>query len=322
MILSAALGGCLTTSPLLPDERVDLEGRLLQVDGTAAADLPVQLRAHGQNLTARSNAAGNYRFELKGSETQVLGVAVELMLSAGRAPAPRLRQGVKALKTETSLPAMRFWDGLSAPAADTELSGDRNIFSWQPPPAPVRHYQFNLLDSEGDSVWHSQTLLPNFELPLAVMDPQRNYSWEVVAVFSDYEATSGRRPLRSGEPKLRPLPVRAIRSSEPAREYPSFHDGRYQFLIGDRLDYSSKSSIELEIELTRPGLVRGLHWAGSGFEAEVEIRAQRNAEPIARHSLQSQAIFEWAPVNTDRLWLRLKTPKDGFSDVTEIRVLG
>lgn len=322
LLAGFCLSACVTASPLAPEDQVSIEGRLEQADGNPASDIPLRLSIPGGALTDRSNAAGNYRFSLTGSQTQVLGIAAGLELQSVPATPgdSRVRQSVKVLKTSLTLPAMRFWDGLQSPAPDAEVTGSRTRFSWQAPVTAPRLYRFSLLDSQGDAVWKAENTSPELELPVSVMAPQQSYRWQVSSVFSDYEAFSRQRPLKSGTPSLTALPVRSIRTAEKA--YPSFHDGRYSPDLAERLDYPQTGSLELEIELTGPASIQGLHWAGNGFSAQAEIRTQPGSAPILTHNLKDYALLEWPAVNSNKLYITLTDPSGGFADIAEIRVLG
>lgn len=320
--LSLHLSACITASPLSPQDQVSIEGRIEQADSSLASNIPLKLGIPGNELTTSSNGAGVYRFNLTGSQTQVLGIAatLELQTVPATAHAPKLRQSVKVLKTSLTLPAMRFWDDLSSPAADSELSGSRANFSWKAPSSSARLYRFSLLNSQGDPVWKSDTTSPNFELPLSVMAPQQTYHWQVSSVFSDYEAFSQQRSLKSLKPALTAIPIRSIRSG--GQNYPSFYDGSYRSELSERLDFPRNTGLELEIELAQPAAIQGLHWAAAGFEAKVEIRTRRDGPIIATHSLKDFALLEWPAVHSDKLYLTLTDPSGGFSDIAEIRVLG
>ncbi|HEY9838862.1 MAG TPA: hypothetical protein V6D23_00300 [Candidatus Obscuribacterales bacterium] len=315
------LSACLTPSPLTPGEMVSITGRLAHEDGTAWADLNVLLKPpFAENKSTRSNAAGIYRFSLSGGETQVAGLAADMEVLASGPEGQLVRQGVKALKTDVQLPAMYFWDGLQTPATDTVLSGNRSVFSWLPPASAVRYYRFSLRNPADELIWQSQSALPNLELPLAVMDAGKAYSWQVTAFHSDYEAASRRRPLRA-EPLLRPVSIRAIRGPD-GTDYSSLHDGSFSFELADRLTYPETGKLELLIELDRPIKVQGLHWAGSSFAADLELRTSPQAEPIVSHQMQDFTLLEWQPVETDRLYLRLHGESGRFVDLAEIRLLG
>lgn len=319
-LIVLGLTGCLRASPLAPDEIVSLEGKLLSETGQPAPDREVSLTlAQGQTRRGRSDAAGFYRFSFAAADTQFLGLASSLDLSVGSEDQPRLRQRSEVLKRDLSLPTMRFWNGLEAPAADAVISGERTIFSWQAPATGTpRAYAFILRDTRGERIWAANTDRPSLELPLAVMNSQQVYRWQVSADLGDYEVISAPRQLRTGQLALRSLSLRAIRSGDLL--YPGLHDGSFRYLPGNSLSFSGTRPRDLELELTQSQRVSGLHWDGDG--AAVEIRASRDGEPLLQHQLPSQGLLSWEPVQTDRIWLRLSAGSDSQLDINEIRVLG
>lgn len=314
------LCGCVTRSPLLAEENVDIEGKLEHEDGSAYAEAQVTLSApFNPARTARTNAAGIYRFSLSGTETQVLGAASDIQISAFGGGS-HVQQSFKALKTEVRLPTMRFWNGLGQPARDSLLKGRRSVFSWQAPSGGARAYRFRLFDQSG-TIWESRNVLTGQEVPLAVLETGRSYQWQVTAIHSDYEASSDSRGL-SAEPDIKSVPVRSVRLLSDGSSQPLLHDGSYARAAD--LDFSSKDgkpkTHELEVQLARKARVQGLHWASSGFSPAIEVRASAGGSPLATQTLDEFSLLEWPAVETDTLYLRVQS--SGFVNVKELRILG
>lgn len=324
------LSGCLNFSPLRATDTVAIEGRLDAADGSAAANTEITLVPPGlaSGHRARTNAAGVYRFSLPGSELQFLGVTAEATIRAEGPDGTRVSQRFQPLKTQISLPAMRFWNSLRSPAAAAQLSGERAEFSWEPPPGSVHDYALRLRDARGDTVWLSRSNLPSLEIPLAAMAPHQTYSWDVEADFGDYTAGSARRDLQAN-PGLKSLPIRSIHLADSDRDLAELHDGDYGHTTPLKLTPAAggatagQGQLQLVVELEQPARIRGLHWAGATvFGTALQIRTAPTAAALLSQALPAYALPTWEPVTASRLYLQLSGDPAFDIPAEEIRLLG
>lgn len=325
LLISLSLGACLTPSPLSAESHVEIEGRILGLSGQAVLDQSISLSLpFVQQRQTDTDAAGDYHFQVKASETQVAGLAVDLSLTAEQANGMALAQRFKALKTQIYLPDMRFWNELTAPAAGAVMTQARQNLSWQAPSAThqsIKQYHILIENQAGEAVWQSLSggRGLNYDLPTAVLEPNQTYRWQIEAEGDNYSAFSEKRSLKTGALPLRSLVLQAAEIK--GQVYRSWFDGDYRFALKERLDLEPQTAVEIELKWANSERVQGLHWAATGFAVAVELYDPATDTLLASREVSEDSLFEWPVVTTQGLRLRLRAVKGGFIDIREIRVL-
>lgn len=311
------MSGC-SLSPVSAAAEIAIQGVIQADDGSAYFDLPVSLYRDSERLqSTRTNAAGVYRFSIKGEQSQFFGAAADLKVSASTASGS-VAQSFKVLKTSLQLPEMRIWNGhLEGP---TKTEGNKGLFRWQTPISAVRGYQVSLNDSQAQ-IWKKPASSNQLEVPLAVLEPQKTYSCRITALLSDYEASFS-SSLQSPQQSLKTLPIRQLQDSQSRKNLGSLQNGRFVPAGRAELNFVEGQTLELEVLLDQPALIQGLHWIGTGFEAEITIRTSPSGSPLARKMLEDYLYAEWPAVQSDRLYLQLKPNGNGFYSLSGLRILG
>ncbi len=326
LLISLSLGACLTPSPLSSESEVEVTGRIVGLSGQPVLDQRMSLSLPlFQQRQTDTNAAGDYQFQLKASETTLAGLAVDLTLKAEQANGMAVTQDFKALKTQIQLPEMQFWSDLQAPAAEALIASARQSLSWQSPlqqSQQIKRYRVRIEDPAGDTVWKSQTPGQSliYDLPTAVLEPQSSYRWQIEAEGDNYSAFSEKRSLQTGG---LPLQAVAIQKAQVAgKDYPSWFDQSFQVEGKARLDLNQHRPLEIDLKLPAGQRVQGLHWAAQGFSFKLEVRDKASNTLLAERVVSEDSLFEWTGIETDALRLLLSTESGGFVDIREIRVLG
>lgn len=322
MLLS--LNGCFTLSPLSAGDTVTVTGQIVSESGDPLPDLKVSLDLPWLSAddSSRTDASGQYQFELNGSQTITGIAAADLNVSASNEAGAQVSQDFKALKTAVVLPTMRFWNGLSAPTEGAALAAANTFqLSWQASQPAARSYQVAVEGPQG-TVWKAQSDSTTYALPTAALEAGQDYSWSATAQFSDYEAQTAARHFSAASLPLKARQIQSVKDGKGSR--PAWFDGDFRDRPQDNeIDFENSDPISLTLQLTAKQSVSALHWVGSGFSARLEVRATPSGPLLTAQDLQDYQILTWPAVQTQQLYLTLKPElSGGFVRLRELRVLG
>ncbi|MGV3525846.1 MAG: hypothetical protein ACO1RX_16605 [Candidatus Sericytochromatia bacterium] len=315
--MTTLLAACVTPSPLALNDTVSVTGQLVQAGGQPAANQQVNLDGP-LGFTPRqslSDASGSYRFELQGRDTQFWGAAADLTLRVGGDESPQLEQRFKALKTQLTLPSMRFWNDLQAPQAGATIT--QLDFTWQGQTPSPTAWELELQSEAGTALWRERVSETTARVPEGVLAPQQRYRWRVAAHFSDYSAWTAPRSVATGNLALATVPIAQI--SGPGAALAALYDG----------DYASSAELRggqtqtLLVRLKETARTSGLYWKGTGFAAEVAVRARVGGPLLGTLRSNNMGVIRWPEQTLEELVLELRsTSTELAATVAEIRVLG
>lgn len=322
MAVLVGLNACITLSPLVSQDKVSIEGAIYAQDGSPAPELEVVLDLPWlQTLKSRTDSEGKYRFDISGDQTITGIAAADLEIKAEDKQGAQLKQEFKALKTSLVLPEMFFWSQLLRPfdAAQLSQSSDFN-FTWQHQKPEPRQFLFSLSHETG-TIWEYETQAQLYSLPLAVLESQQNYRWQVSAEYSDYQAIAAPRSFSTG---ILAFKLREIFSiTGPEGPMPELFDGSFSWpKRNDQVDFKAQEAVQLVIHLKNKKSVSALHWVGSGFTTRLEVRAVENGPLLSTAKLGNYQVLEWPELETEVLYLTLRPARGGFVRIRELRVLG
>jgi len=326
-LVSFGLAACVTPSPLAPEEQIQIQGYLFDVAGHPAQHQRLHLGLpFFASRQTQTDVTGHYAFEFPAEQTQIARtVAAELDLLAESSQGMSVSQSLKVLKSLTVLPSMYFWNDLLSPPAEQVLPvAQSSVFRWANARNGVRDYTFRLQNAQSGVLWQQTLAETHYTLPERVLEPNTQYTWSVQARFSDYEAQTAQRAVKTADWPFQSLPIQQIQNlAVPQTTYPSWHDGQYRLELADELSYQPGQTVSLRLSLDRRRQVQALHWSGSGFAAELEIRQMPLGPVLARGETQDgHFLLDWKPLETSELYLMLKPVQGGFVRIQELRLIG
>lgn len=326
MSLSACLP--LTQSPLSDKQKVQISGRILDIQGNPAVQQGVTLHTSGEDYRLTTDAQGRYQADLLGMETKssVFGSAIDLKLNARLQGGAEINYQQKVLTEIVVFPDLRFWSGLSEPADGQQQRGGTQVFRWQAPTAltPPQTYAFQLKDSRGQTLWYQTSEILSVSIPGEVFQTNGIYSWQV-STQGQPRLTSVRWVLNGPATAAPPRTIVSVRAEEQTLAY--LHDGAFDQThpfpsTGGELPHLP-GPLQVDLGSSQPLQTLLVHSA-KGWSGQVQVQISEDpnrwGESVARLTPQGS----WtAPLKGQRgRYLRLSTLDNprGFLDVSEVQV--
>lgn len=328
LLMSLVVSACLplTQSPLSDKQKVQLSGRILDLQGNPATQLAVSLQTSGDDYTLTTDAQGRYQADLLGIETKssVFGSAIDLKLTTRLPSGAEIGYQQKVLTDTAVFPDLRFWSGLSEPADGLQQRGETQVFRWQAPadPAPPHTYAFQLKDSRGHTLWYQTSDTPSVSVPKEVFQRNGIYSWQV-NTQGQPRLTSARWVLNGSATASTPIAIASVQAD--AQSLPYLHDGNFD--QAHPLPRAGVASLPgpliIDLGSSQPLHTLLVHTA-KGWSGQVQVQISEDpnrwGDSVARLSPQGAWAAELQGQRGRYLRLSSLENSRGFLDVNEVQV--
>lgn len=324
-LCAIALCACDALAPVSPlelKENVALKGQVLDVNGQPWKG-SVTLVPRGDTVSQQTSETGEYQFDLLGFEVQTENrKAVPIELKATHASGATLVQKPTILKAETTLPTMRFWDGLEAPEKGSQIDKGPVSLSWNSSEG-AEGYEVYVSSKTGITL--TETVQgTTWTLPDKLIENQSTYTWYITALHAGYRAESSAGTFSTGNGFQLTLPISDIQVNNETK--PKLFDGNLSnsenFI--ESASQSESDPVEIVIDLGGPQDIETLVYYGGGFSGTAQIYVSNNrqswGERVTSEGLDSPATV-FTLKQSQKRYIKMEIRAEGFININEIKVL-